>query len=254
MKCNVTSLKLVRRYTEDDGVAIFKDRYAKQPYMDEVLEIHIASEGMKYPISPYLHSKDEIEQFVAQCRGMVYWRNKKAWDDVGYRFTVGVDGISVWHKNGNTIEDLMFVFPGPVLADLIEGLALNRNYRTESSVELASEQLRGIAREYSPIARLRFVTDQARERYMDCLYHRPEVLTEKNTVELRNATRGLMRIARNHSDGKLVYVNISNDWADHSFYFTITDGKGIRFMNGGIIAHPTYKDDEIVGYSYSTHT
>lgn len=243
MRTNVDQLKLRMEYREEKG-----ERSRK------VLTIYIREEGKKYSISPMLHSELHIDHFIDACNGAVPWDEKFSFDDVGYQIRVYKDGMEVWHRQGSVVEIRNFTFPMQIVGEVLTSMRVSRYYKS-ATYDFSEKQIADIKKKWWPKARLVFDHDEARERYMYCLWGEPEGFTEKNRKQLTEQTQGLMRIARNRSDGKPCVVHITGDVHPHSFYWYILNPDGIRIMNGGIIAHKyENKDTGEEYYEYSTHT
>jgi hypothetical protein len=165
-----------------------------------------------------------------------------------------------------------FEFPGEVLASLLQNalsacLVALENGQTGRVFEYAMDEneLAHVVSQYAPEIQYLF-NDGSDVGYKSAMADS----MVQNPEQLKRAFHHLSNIARNHSDGDLVTINV---WPDRygdsdspmSFYWSILDSDGRRIMNGGIIAHaerssdPRYVDYEwydrpIVGYEYSTHT
>ena len=247
MRINVTKLELVMEYFEAD-----RDR--KEPSR-RALTIKIRSEDMESQISPMLHSDRAIATFQEHCNGLVPWYDKASFNDLRYQIEAFADAMRIWEStSGGRATIHHFTFPMKIVADTIGKLQVGP-LRQAASYAFTDEELAALRKSFWPNAQLVFTSDEARDRYMQCLWMEPDKFSPANKRQLTEITRNLMRIARNNSDGNCATVYISTDPYPNSFYFSISSSTGVRVMNGGIICHPNRNDDgEIVDYEYSVHT
>lgn len=247
MRTNVTKLELEMKFVPA------RDNDPER----KALTIYIQNDKMEHQISPMLHGTKAIDLLIAMCKGEIPWHDKVSFDDVGYQIRVDRNGLEVWHRVGWRADIHFFTFPMVLLADKLAGMYVSETQES-TSYRFGDEELASIRKSWWPVARLVFDSEEAAERFRDCLlrlpYSVPDGFTKENSMELTREIQGLMRIARNYSSGEPTVVHIQTDFYPNSFYWYILTHDGYRVSNGGIIAHKYEDDDGNVTFKYSCHT
>jgi len=246
MIVNVTKLEVHAKIARREDTRENKDR--------RVLELRIQNEDLSYPYCPMWHSQRQIDQLMDSLRGEVRWHETVSWSDGMYFIKSGMDGLVIIKREGRGFVDHWFTFPGAVLAKKIQEVMDSLStYYTEAHFEFTEGELKDIVKRHAPRIRIDWASQEIYEQYKNCMSLTPP-MTEENKAELVSIMKHLCRIAKNRSDGDVVTIRMIQDPAPHSFYWTMHKN-GIRFYNGGIIAHPNRDDDgDIKSYKFSSHT
>lgn len=249
MLINLVSLKV--DWTNPDEKRFIRLSMVNNAMIKKALET-----GKDYFASPtyYVISIHELSLAIECLKGKSQFY--PFFDDGIHKIQFKQSGVVGLDVNEPSCEYHYFTFNGLDLA-----FNLKQMLDTGYPFEWSKERINNIKCQFSPRVKWDFTN-------YDDFYKLPYTVKQSLTRNLnisrfRGGLNSLVRIAKNYSNGQYSTIHLSfdnlpkDDGRPDDYYWWIELPNGQRLMNGGLIFHPAYNQDNKPDYSkgeYSIHT
>jgi hypothetical protein len=275
MITNVT--KYAVKFLESGSIEVILQSSNREAIASKSIESGDKYNDNQYPMSVII-TDNELPLFLACMKGESNFY--PYFSDISYLLRVYPDGFSYIKLSGmndgisGKYSESTFTFPNKLLPHLHRLITLHMESPSSEIYEIPSHEIQAFSDMVKPCFEWHY-NHQTRGKWEHYAIGDPAIwhewIEKDITVSLKNwgekypklneNLESLERIAANYSVyGERILIDISfdsyntDDTIPDSFYFNIHNEEGQRIMNGGIIFHPDYREEDRTIGSYSIHT